>query len=67
MKGGFQARSRLETTLDEIGMEAQVGASEPSAEFMRRSFHEIARLTCEAKRFVAYIAGGPPPLGLAGA
>lgn len=67
-KGGYQPISRLETTLDEIGMEAQVAASEPSVETMRRAFAEIARLTCEAKRFAAYITnGGMPPRALAGA
>lgn len=64
MKGGYQAASRLETTLDEIGMEAQIAADEP-AEKMRQAFAEIARLTCEAKRFAQYITGGQPPLALA--
>lgn len=67
-KGGYQAGGRLEATLDEIRMEAQVAAGELSVETMRRAFAEIARLTCEAKRFAQYITGGPqPPLRLAGA
>jgi hypothetical protein len=55
----------LVATLDEIGIEAQIAAGEP-ADVMRRAFIEIARLTCEAKRFAEYLTGGPP-LTLAGA
>lgn len=67
VKGGYQAQSRLESTLDEIRMEAQVAAGELSIETMRRAFAEIGRLTVEAKRFADYITGGPQPLGYAGA
>jgi hypothetical protein len=63
MKGGYQALGRLASTLDEISIEAQVGASEPSLDTMRRAFEEIARLTNEARRFVQYIS----PLSAAGA
>lgn len=69
MKGGYQASSRLATTLDEIGMEAKAAADSPSADVWRKAFVEIARLTCEAKRFAAYMTCGPqaPLGGMAGA
>lgn len=60
-KGGYQTVSRLETTIDEISIEAQVAAGEPSAEVMRRSFVEIRRLSTEAKELLLRMAGSQAP------
>lgn len=66
MKGGYQRESRLETTRDEMVMEALIGANHPSEEVRRRAFAEIARLARKYQDILDHMLTGPRGPMLAG-
>lgn len=67
-RGGYHPDSRLETTRDEILMEALTGAIDPRADVQRLAFDEIARLGRKYLELLRNINDGmQPPLALAGA
>jgi hypothetical protein len=57
-KGGYHPQARLETTRDELVMEALTGANHPSEEVRRKTFDEIARLARRCQELLDHVLGG---------
>lgn len=57
-KGGYHVDGRLETTRDELVMEALLGANHPSDEVRARTFAEIARLARKYAELLEHILSG---------